>query len=316
MIQLSPLEAAVTTVLSQDPSLSQQVRTEAQQFCDGEIQVLVLFISFQLSRVSFPLLRFFLVAFQNRSDGWRISCQQFLLRSKFPDEILASASSASQLNDWLIEPRFWYAQVIADSVLSLNCNDRASVRTFLFMYLDDILPWRVVTLSKSTRQQQGESHQTRIMLPTALLAPDNSAVLAKVALTYVRCLLADYPEKWSEGITALLELWSKHRNRYNSEATASINGKVLNGALEHSLTKSAETSYRQSPAAVIALQQYAMMTQFFFSVMEAFDDEVVAETVVRPQATRDRNMKVRKRCSASFCTTFFFFSGEGRLTRR
>lgn len=37
MMELSSVEYAVTTALSQDPFVPREVRAEAQRFCDGEI---------------------------------------------------------------------------------------------------------------------------------------------------------------------------------------------------------------------------------------------------------------------------------------
>lgn len=138
------------------------------------------------------------------------------------------------------------------------------------MYLDEILPWRAATFASLQHRNSASPS-----LSSLVTLADNPAILTKVALLYVRCLVGDYPESWPTGVTALLELWSNRRNAYHQSINRRPNG-VAQGLEE-----------------IVELQKYVTMTQFFLSVMEAFDDEVVIETVSRPQKEKNRNMAVR-----------------------
>lgn len=244
------------------------------------------------------------VAFQKTADGWSTCCQQFLFRSKFPDEVLSSSLSIADVNDWLIELRFWYIQVITQRVPSLTLNERSTVRRFLFMYLEDLLPWRAATLmafSLQTQQVQVPTDSTvPFQSPFFIATADNPAVLAKLALLYVRCLVADYPETWPTGITSLLELWTQRRNAYfqshslSSSSPSSISGASSPSGIGASSFQPSRPllSQIQLTELITLKQKFLTMTHFFLSVMEALDDEVVMETVERSQKEKNRNTEV------------------------
>lgn len=254
--QLTPLEHAVLTALHNDPSIPVDVRKEANDYCN---------------------------AFKASPESWRYCCQQFLLRSRFPQELLVSQvqngsgqaprNVITSANQWLMEVRYWYLHVILEHCLNLSGNDRQTVREMIHVYASDVLLWRASSFS--TYLQQYEAEPNIANKPAALVpSVDASAIITAIALLYVRSLLLDYPDGWPGAVqwlvTDLVKRCSDQWHSYRQDA--------------------------QSPSAtsyIVARQQYVAVVQFFCCIWEMFDEEIVQEPTDSNVLRRNMNMRVK-----------------------
>lgn len=212
--------------------------------------------------------------FQRSGDRWVYCCQQFIQRSRFPEALLQNklqnpevfdpCHAVNNVNDWLLEVRYWYLHEILETVWHITPNDRRIIREMISVYVGDILPWRASAFC-NYMVQCNDSKMDKCF-PSA----DAFTVTTAMAVLLLRCLLLDYPDNWPEAVRWLtLDVIRENSNRWASCSKDKNVSNVLRITIQ---------------------QQYLALVQFFCSVWEAFDEDVVQHP--SGSVSSRRNMRV------------------------